>query len=94
MPEWFDCARFLTGAKGPVSMRLNAAVERAFIKNGTGVTTRLLVLDKVDAPTSPSLFARMSFASWSILWMPCLLAPAGRLSLNNQLFRLVRRSVW
>ena len=50
MPEWFDCARFLAGAKGPVSLRLNVAVERAFIKNGTGITTRLLVLDKVEGP--------------------------------------------
>jgi hypothetical protein len=53
MPEWFDCARFLAGAKGPVSMRLNAAVERAFIKNGTGITTRLLVLDKVEGANEP-----------------------------------------
>lgn len=48
MPEWFDCSKFLAGLKGPVSLRLNAAVERAFIKNGTGITTRLLVLDKVE----------------------------------------------
>ena len=53
MPEWFDCARFLAGAKGPVSLRLNAAVERAFIKNGTGITTRLLVLDKVASSDEP-----------------------------------------
>jgi hypothetical protein len=53
MPEWFDCARFLAGAKGPVSMRLNAAVERAFINNGTGITTRLLVLDKVEGANEP-----------------------------------------
>lgn len=53
MPEWFDCARFLAGAKGPVSLRLNAAVERAFLKNGTGITTRLLVLDKVEGANEP-----------------------------------------
>ncbi|MFM7404461.1 MAG: strawberry notch-like NTP hydrolase domain-containing protein, partial [Erythrobacter sp.] len=53
MPEWFDCARFLAGAKGPVSLRLNAAIERAFIKNGTGITTRLLVLDKVASSDEP-----------------------------------------
>src|SRR3546814_2651179 len=46
MPEWFDCARFLAGVKGPASLRLNAAVERAFVKHGTVITTRLLVLDK------------------------------------------------
>jgi hypothetical protein len=53
MPEWFDCEQFLAGAKGPVSLRLNAAVERAFIKNGTGITTRLLVLDKVESSDEP-----------------------------------------
>ncbi|OAH41442.1 methylase [Sphingobium yanoikuyae] len=53
MPEWFDCARFLAGAKGPVSLRLNAAVERAFVKQGTGITTRLLVFDKVEGSNEP-----------------------------------------
>lgn len=53
MPEWFDCGRFLAGVKGPVALRLNAAVERAFIKSGTGITTRLLVLDKVEAANEP-----------------------------------------
>nr|WP_235957429.1 bifunctional class I SAM-dependent methyltransferase/DEAD/DEAH box helicase [Sphingopyxis microcysteis] len=53
MPEWFDCARFMVGLKGPVSLRLNAAVERAFVKHGTGITTRLLVLDKVEDANEP-----------------------------------------
>ncbi len=53
MPEWFDCPKFLAGLKGPVSLRLNAAVERAFIKNGTGITTRLLVIDKVGGANEP-----------------------------------------
>lgn len=48
MPEWFDCAKFLAGLKGPISLRINAAVERAFVKHGTSITTRLLVLDKVE----------------------------------------------
>lgn len=48
MPEWFDCGRFLAGVKEPVALWLNAAVERAFIKSGTGITTRLLVLDMAD----------------------------------------------
>lgn len=26
MPEWFDCAKLLAGLKGPISLRLNAAV--------------------------------------------------------------------
>jgi hypothetical protein len=49
MPEWFDCARYLTGLNGPAALRLNVAIERAFIRQGTGITTRLLVLDKVAA---------------------------------------------
>ncbi|MCH2221123.1 MAG: class I SAM-dependent methyltransferase, partial [Dechloromonas sp.] len=53
MPEWFDCARYMAGLKGPVSLRLNAAVERAFVKHGTGITTRLLVLDKVEGSVEP-----------------------------------------
>jgi hypothetical protein len=53
MPEWIDCGRFLAGLKGPISPRLNAAVERAFVKHGTGITTRLLVLDKVEGSHEP-----------------------------------------
>ena len=53
MPEWFDCAKFLAGLKEPVSLRLNAALERAFVKHGTGITTRLLVFDKVDGSHEP-----------------------------------------
>ena len=54
MPEWFDCPKFLAGLKGPVSLRLNAAIERAFIKQGTGITSRLLVLDKIRPLTAPA----------------------------------------
>ncbi|OYU73621.1 MAG: methylase, partial [Alphaproteobacteria bacterium PA3] len=53
MPEWFNCGRFVAGLKGPISLRLNAAVERAFVKHGTGITTRLLVLDKVEGANEP-----------------------------------------
>jgi hypothetical protein len=53
MPEWFDCAKFLAGLKGPISLRLNAAVERAFVRRGTGITTRLLVMDKVAGSNEP-----------------------------------------
>jgi len=53
MPEWFDCAKFLAGLKGPISLRLNAAVERAFVRQGTGITTRLLVFDKVEGSYEP-----------------------------------------
>lgn len=53
MPEWFDCAKFLAGLKGPISLRLNAAVERAFVRQGTGIATRLLVFDKVEGSNEP-----------------------------------------
>ncbi len=53
MPEWFDCGRFLAGLKGPISLRLNAAVERAFVRQGTGITTRLLVFDKEEGSNEP-----------------------------------------
>jgi hypothetical protein len=53
MPEWFDCAKFLAGLKGPISLRLNAAVKRAFVRQGTGITTRLLVFDKVEGSHEP-----------------------------------------
>lgn len=53
MPEWFDCAKFLAELKGPISLRLNAAVERAFVRQGTGITTRLLVFDKVEGSNEP-----------------------------------------
>jgi len=53
MPEWFDCAKFLAGLKEPISLRLNAAVERAFVKQGTGIATRLLVFDKVEGSNEP-----------------------------------------
>src|SRR3546814_5078150 len=53
MPEWFDCARFMAGVKGPASLRLNAAVERVFVKHGTVINTWLLVLDKVEGANVP-----------------------------------------
>lgn len=53
MPEWFDTARFLAGIKGPIALRLNVAIERAFASQGTGITTRLLVLDKIGGVTEP-----------------------------------------
>lgn len=64
MPEWFDLPSFITGLGGPVALRLNAAIERAFVRQGTSITTRLLVLDKVDGGDSlviaqPATFAQL-----------------------------------
>lgn len=31
MPEWFDCPKFFASIRGPLSLQLNATVERAFV---------------------------------------------------------------
>lgn len=94
MPEWFDCARFLAGMKGPASMRLNAAVERAFIKNGTGITTRLLVLDKVEGANEPVAIRTNAFRQLADL-VDALPARASLGLLPKiRACRLVLRSFW
>ena len=45
MPEWFDVHGFLDAALGPITLRLNVAVERGFARHGTSITTRIVVLD-------------------------------------------------
>jgi hypothetical protein len=67
MPEWFDVSTFLTGLKGPASLRLNAAIERAFVKQGTGITTRLLVLDKIEATAEPVVARTNDFVEIAVL---------------------------
>lgn len=41
MPEWFDLHRFVSGAAAPIAVRLNARIERTFVRSGTSITTRL-----------------------------------------------------
>jgi len=53
MPEWFDLHRFVSGAAGPIAVRLNARIERAFVRSGTSITTRLIVLDKTLPSNDP-----------------------------------------
>ncbi len=53
MPEWFDSPKFLASINGPVALQLNVAIERAFVSQGTAITARLLVLDKIKATTEP-----------------------------------------
>ncbi len=67
MPEWFDLPRFMGGISGPIALRLNATMERAFIKQGTSITTRLLVLDKIDGGDSPVFAKPTSFAELCFL---------------------------
>ncbi|MEI6644138.1 MAG: strawberry notch family protein [Novosphingobium sp.] len=55
MPEWFDIGRFLSRVTSPAALRLNVAIERGFVAQGTSITTRLLVLDKVDAASDPAI---------------------------------------
>jgi hypothetical protein len=66
-PEWFDLPRFLGGIVGPVALRLNASIERGFVKQGTSITTRLLVLDKVDGGDSPIIAKPVTFAELCFL---------------------------
>lgn len=62
MPEWFDIGRFLRRMTGPAALSLNVAIERGFLGQGTSITTRLLVLDKVDAVTEPVIARTTDFA--------------------------------
>ena len=67
MPEWFDLPRFLNGIAGPVALRLNAAIERGFVKQGTSISTRLLVLDKLYGGVSPIIAMPVNFAELCFL---------------------------
>ena len=67
MPEWFVPDRFLGGIAGPLALRLNAVIERGFVKQGTSITTRLIVLDKVDGGDSPIIAKPVSFAELCFL---------------------------
>ena len=48
MPEWFDLHRFMAKLRGPVTPMLNVTIEGGFRQSGTGIATRLLVIDKTD----------------------------------------------
>ena len=67
MPEWFDLSRFRARLPGPISVRLNAMIERGFIKQGTSITTRLLVLDKANGGDLPIIAKSVTFAELSFL---------------------------
>jgi hypothetical protein len=62
MPEWFEIGRFVGSLTGPASLLLNAAIERGFTKQGTSITTRLLVLDKVASASDPIIVRGAEFA--------------------------------
>ena len=67
MPEWFDTRRFLASLTGPVSLHLNAEIERGFVRHGTSITTRLLVLEKVASAAELVLARTNDFAELSAL---------------------------
>lgn len=67
MPEWFDLAALLTSMSGPVALRLDAPIERGFVRQGTSITTRLIVLDKVAGGASPTIAKPVDFAELSFL---------------------------
>lgn len=63
MPEWFDVDRFLGAVGGPATLRLNVAVERGFARHGTSITTRLLVLDKIEDRAEPVVARTRDFGA-------------------------------
>ncbi len=63
MPEWFDVHRFLEAVRDPIVLRVNVAVERGFAKQGTSITTRLLVLDKIADGAEPVMVRTSDFGT-------------------------------
>ena len=62
MPEWYDVTQLLRSGE-PASLRLNLAIERAFVRHGTTITTRLLVIDKLEASNQPIVAREADFAA-------------------------------
>jgi predicted RNA methylase len=62
LPDWFDLTASMRGIAGPIALRLNATLVRAFVRQGTGITTRLVVLDKLDDDMAPVLAENPDFA--------------------------------
>src|SRR3546814_19232464 len=52
---------------GPLQLRLNATIWRGFVKQGTSISTRLLVLDKADDGTSPIIARPANFSELHLL---------------------------
>ena len=93
MPEWFDVRRFLGAVREPMTVQLNVAVERGFSRNGTSITTRLLVLDKIEAGANPVVARTNDFGALcelidAIPARPSATAPQTSASLVLAPFRL------
>ena len=61
MPEWFDIGLLTRTVASVASLRLNVVIERAFVRHGTSIDTRLLVLDKAPSPDGPVLARTSDF---------------------------------
>ena len=82
MPEWFEVGRFLAGVAGPSALRLNVEIERAFVRQGTSITTRVLVIYKRDDPFHTAIARTADFAEL------CALIDGMRASRTSQLPRV------
>ena len=78
MPEWFDVDRFARKLAAPHALRLNVTIERAFVRHGTSITTRLIVLDKGEASEAPIIAWSSDFSELCDLVdrLPARAAPA------------------
>ena len=47
MPEGFSAAKFAKSEPAPRALRLDARITRSFARRGTGITVRLVVVDKI-----------------------------------------------
>ncbi|WP_299309638.1 bifunctional class I SAM-dependent methyltransferase/DEAD/DEAH box helicase [uncultured Croceicoccus sp.] len=62
MPEWFDLHRFVAKLRGPVVPLLNVTIDGGFRKSGTGIATRLLVIEKADRDVAIATARTSNFA--------------------------------
>ncbi len=53
MPLSFDVHALVERARIPLAVRLNVSMDRAFARAGTSISTRLIVIDKVDDALAP-----------------------------------------
>jgi hypothetical protein len=53
LPEWFDLHRFMSALGMGATLRANLGADRAFVRHGTSISTRLVVIDKVAGKGRP-----------------------------------------
>ena len=62
MPEWFELHRFVAKLRAPITPLLNVTIDGGFRKSGTGIATRLLVIDKTDRDVAIATARTSNFA--------------------------------